>query len=82
MYFLETMIVSSETCHLVNMYLFFSLHRGSPCRYKVDHLRIILYLFFLVSSSAEMHSSFGQKYLVSYSVQRLFIHILEFQEQH
>lgn len=83
-YFLEwiTMIISSETCHLVNIYLVFRLQRGSPCGYRFDHLRVILYLFFLVSSGAEMHSRFDQRYLVSYSVQRLLIHILQFQEQH
>lgn len=52
------------------------------CGSRVDHLRVILYLFFLVGSSAEMHSRFDQRHLVSYSVQRLLIHILQFQEQH
>lgn len=73
---------SSQTCHLVSIYLGFRLHRGSPCGYRVDHLRVILYLFFLVSGGAEMHSRFDQRYLASFSVQRLLIHILQFQEQH
>lgn len=72
----------SEICHLVNTYLVFEPHRRRPCGSEVDHLRVILYLFFLVSSSAEMHSRFDQRHLVSYSVQRLLIHILQFQEQH
>lgn len=74
--------MSSQICHLVNIYLVFRLHRRSPCEYRVDHLRVFLYLFFLVSSGAETNSRFDQRYLVSYSVQRLLIHILQFQEQH
>lgn len=61
---------------------FFELHRRRHCGSRVDHLRIILYLFLLVSSSAEMHSRFDQRHPVSYSVQTLLIHILQFQEQH
>lgn len=80
-YFLECL--TNKPCHhLVNTYLVFELHRRRPCGSWVDHLRVILYLFFLVSSSAEMHSRFDQRHLVSYSVQRLLIHILQFQERH